>query len=342
MDDSRNKLKSEYELFVVKSNNSITALNATIAELNQTNSSLDANLLELKGKYESLSSSNSDLTQSYSQLKSEALGTISKIDAYESEIQKALEWFKENSVLSSLEINALVNLKSNCKEIVSQNCEINLGCFNLVNSEFVNYKYKSDLSALNIDDKLLSLSEFVKNGGGDCEDYTLFFKAEYNSLLNSCEKKVPVLFGWVESKGSTFWANSSNTWYLPNAEKKYLNKENIFPVGVCGPMFDPNTNKVNGHCVLAFANKPILSFSDISTLLSAELVEPQSGEYLGFVGKDSGIFLVTDFAKSTSFIDTLITDNDLFLYREGAWNNYSEFRSELVLRKNSLSAVLTN
>jgi hypothetical protein len=219
-------------------------------------------------------------------------------------------------------------------------CEINLGCFNLVNLEFVNYKYKSDISVLNVEDKLQSISEFVNNRGGDCEDYTLFFKAEYNSLVVSCEKESPRAFGWVKNAGTTFWANLGHTWYLPNAKKVYLDINNIFPVGVCGSMLDPNTGAINGHCVLAFAQKKIFSVDDISVLFSAELIEPQSGMYLGFVGESSGIYLVNDPKRSSSFIDTLITDNDLFLYRGGKWNSYSTFRDELAAQKTALSAVL--
>lgn len=336
---SSENLKKEYSAFVAGYDSKVSSLNSIIFSLNKENSDLNSALNKLNGEYNSLSSKNNALEYSYSNLKDEVDSTISKINDYQIEIQSSLDWFSSNSVLGNHE-NILLNLKSSCKKETSKVCQINLGCFHLVNSEFINYKYKDDLITSNVSDKLQTISEFIKNKGGDCEDFSLFFKAEYNSLIESCNGKKPTLFAWVEKKGSRFWSNFDNTWYLENATQKYLDKNNVFPVIVCGSIFDPNTGQVNGHCVLAFANKKIVSSEDISVLNSAELIEPQTGGYLGFVGNDSGIFLVSNDSVHSSFINTLITDNDFFIFSNNEWSNYALFGEELDNDKNSLENLI--
>ncbi len=334
------KLKEDYALFVNNSVSKTSSLNSEIFVLQQSNFDLNKSLLDLNFKYNSLFSKNISLESSYSVLKEEVNSTIEKIDEYEEEIQSSLDWFNTNSVLGENHENVLLNLKSNCKKQTSKSCLINLGCFNLVNSKFINYKYKDDLVTSSSFDKLQSVSDFVKNKGGDCEDFSLFFKAEYNSLVDSCDGKKPNLFAWVENKGSKFWSNFSETWYLPDAKAQYLDVNNIHPLVVCGSIFDPQSQQVNGHCVLAFASRKIISVEDIFVLEDSELIEPQTGQYLGFIGSDSGVFLVSLNSSSLSYIDTLITDNDFFIFRNNEWSNYKKFGSELFIDKNSLESLI--
>ena len=339
---SLENLKQEYAIFVNNSTNTISSLNNTLYVLKENNFDLNKSLLDLTLKYNILSSKNTALEVSYSDLKEEVDSTIAKIDAYENEIQSSLDWFNLNSSLGDNHKRILFNLKVSCKREVSANCQINLGCFHLVNSEFINYKYKDDLVTSKAFDKLQSIDDFIKNKGGDCEDFSLFFKAEYNSLVESCKGESRTLFAWVRDEGSRFWSNFNETWYLSDATRKNFDKDNIYPVVVCGSILDPQSNKVNGHCILAFASKKIISSQDISVLNNSELIEPQTGEYLGFVGEDSGVFLISENPSSLSFIDTLITDNDFFIYRNNEWNNYAKFGSELIEDKNSLEALIQN
>jgi|GEM_PF-1215756 len=336
-------LKKEYSSFVVDSKNTIFSLNEKISLLEKNNSDLNKALINLNNAYDSLSSKSDKLEESYSTLKIEVEGTIKKIDEYKAEIQSSLDWFNYNSLLGKEGFSVLSKLKSNCKSENSKSCEINLGCFNLVNFEFLKYEYKNDLVTSNTLDKLQSVSQFIKNKGGDCEDFSLFFKAEYNSLTQSCEGKEIKLVAWVRKDNDRFWLNFDSSWYLPDAKKVYLSKENIFPAIVCGSMYDPRSKKINGHCVLAFSNKKIVSFQDISVLASVELIEPQSGEYLGFIGDDSGVFVISYLGgsvSSLSYIDTIITDNDFFIYKDGLWNNYAKFNDELSLKKEKLESLL--
>jgi hypothetical protein len=339
--DSFEGVKREYSEFSANSSSKISSLNSFIFLLNQTNFDLNSSLINLNRKYNSLSSKANALESSYSDLKEEVDKTISKIDSYEKEIQSSLEWFNSNSTLGSGTSFILSKLKSNCKKESRNACKINLGCFHLVNSEFIEYKYKNDLVTSNTLDKLQSISEFISNKGGDCEDFSLFFKAEYNSLVNTCSSDVS-LFAWEREGGNKFWANFDSSWYISNADEVYLSKENIFPIIVCGAIFDPQSKKVNGHCILAFSSKKISSFEDISVLNSAELIEPQTGEYLGFVGEDSGIFLISEKSNALSYIDTLITDSDFFIFRNNDWANYERFGNDLNIQKENLNLLIKN
>lgn len=340
MNNSFEELKKDYSSLSLSYDSKISSLNQVIFSLNKNNSDLNSALRELTDKFNSLSSKAANLEQSYSVLKEEVNTTISKIDSYEKEIQSSLDWFSNNSTLEGSE-KVLLNLKSNCKKETTKECSINLGCFHLVNKEFLNFVYKNDFDTSKTEDKLQSIEEFIISKGGDCEDFSLFFKAEYNSLVSYCRGK-PVLFAWKEDKGNKFWANFDNTWYLPDASKVYLDKNNIFPSVVCGAISDPQTGKVNGHCVLAFVSKRIISSDDISVLNSSELVEPQTGEYLGFIGIDSGVFLISDNSTTESYIDTLITDEDFYIFRNNEWASYKKFGTDLNIQKENLNSLIKN
>ncbi len=322
-------LRAEHLDFVSKSEIKIGELNSSISDLSFEKQQLELRYLSLSKMYSELESKNAVISSSYADLKSEALATIAKIDSYKREIQSSMDWFSANSVLSKNEGSVLTYLNSSCIKNTNGTCEVNLGCFYFVNSELLKFKYASDFVTSNTVDKLQSVSSFYSNRRGDCEDFSLFYKAEYNSLLTKCADKPVSLFAWVDKNGKNFDVTSAGTWYIGDADKKYLAKENLRPAIVCGSMFDLQSGQVNGHCVIAFGSKRIVSVSDIDSLLTAELVEPQNGKYLGIVGQDSGIYLVDSLGSGVSYIDTIITDNDFFIFRDRAWNSYSSFYSDL-------------
>jgi hypothetical protein len=345
--NENNNLQDEFNLFKTNSNLEISNLTNSINILNNENNSLKSNLFNLGNDFNELKNSNDYLNQEYVVLKNEANQTIQKINNYEKELQDSMDWFGANATLSEKQKNLLLQLKSNCRTKTSKSCEINLGCIFLINSEFQNYKYIDDEVTSNEIDKLQSIEEFVSNKGGDCEDYSLFFKAEFNSLVNECrDNNLEIkLIAWEDFKTtSKLWLNNSKTWYFDNA--KVVDIENSFANIVCGNMYDPNSERVNGHCVIAFTKNKINSILDLGLLNEAVLVEPQSGKYLGVVNTTSNIFLVTNnyFLNNsyinTSYINTIITDNDFFLFSEveNVWQSYGGFAKELqekqVLLKN--------
>jgi hypothetical protein len=350
--NENDNLQNEFNNFKTNSNLEISNLTNSINILNNENNSLKSNLFDLGNDFNQLKNSNNSLSQEYVMLKDEANQTIQKISNYEKELQDSMDWFGTNSILPVKQKNLLLQLKSNCRTKTNASCEINLGCIFLINSEFQNYKYLNDEITSNEVDKLQSIEEFVNNKGGDCEDYSLFFKAEFNSLINECrDNNLEIkLTAWEDFKTTNkLWLNNSKTWYFENA--KAVDIENNFASIVCGNMFDLQSGKTNGHCILAFTKNKINSVLDLDFLNEAILVEPQSGKYLGVINTTSNIFLVTNnfFVNksyiNTSYIDTIIIDNDFFLFSkiENAWQSYGGFAKELqekqILLKNLISST---
>ncbi|MDD3084199.1 MAG: hypothetical protein PHP82_04200 [Candidatus ainarchaeum sp.] len=332
----------EEEFFEYKNNSfeKINYLENNVIELEKENNSLQLSLSQLELEYFNLSESNKKLGEEYSFLKEEVDLTIQKIVDYEKEIQESMDWFRTNSFLGEKQKNILLQLKSNCINETIDSCQINLACLSLINNEFQNFSYLVDTKTSQEIDKMQSIEQFISNKGGDCEDYSLLFKAEYNSLVKDCleEKKEIKLFTWA--KGNTrYWLNNSSTWYRENAKKIFLEKDYIYPIIVCGNMYDFQSQKVNGHCMIAFTKKEIFSTQDLIELNNAPIVEPQNGLYIGKINSDSNINMI-DFEKNYSYINTLITNQDFFLYSKNNWNNYSEFKEQLSQKKELLKKML--
>jgi hypothetical protein len=332
--------KSEHVDYVTKAELKIGELNSDIADLTLQNAKMQSMYVDLSRKYADLESKNASISSSYETLKSEAQVTLSKVDSYKKEIQSSMDWFNTNSALSSSQSNVLTYLNSNCYKVVGNECQINLGCFYFVNNKLMNFAYALDTVTSNAADKLQSLDSFYTNRKGDCEDFSLFYKAEYNSIVKKCGANSPSLSAWVEDSSKKFDVTSAGTWYLPNAAGRTLQKENKNPVVVCGSMFDLQSGQIGGHCVIAFAGKKIKSVSDIDSINSAELVEPQNGMYLGKVGQEAGVYLTDSSRTHSSYIDTIITDGDFFIFRDGSWNSYSDFLVQLSSARTSLQNLV--
>jgi len=335
-------LKETHLDFVSKSELKISELNSEISDLLLENAKMESMYVDLSKEYSILKSKNDIISSSYATLKSEAQSTIEKIDLYKNEIQSSMAWFNNNSFLTKNQNVVLSYLESDCFNDTGVDCQVNLGCFYFVNDKFLGLRYALDTETSSVIDKLQSLESFYANRKGDCEDFALFYKAEYNSLIKKCGGKSVVLSSWVDKLGEKFYVNSASTWFLSSATSKVLLSENIYPVVVCGAMFDLQSNQINGHCVVAFVNKNIVSSVDLSVIKSAELVEPQTGKYLGFVGAESGIYLIDSSSSNSSYIDTVITDSDFFIFRDGKWDSYSDFFFQLSESRSSLQNLISN
>ena len=290
-----------------------------------------------------------NINATYMQIQENLSSTIRKIEYYEKQLEDSISWFKSNSILNETYINELKgtnNLKKTVIDHLKEHCllktnicHIKLSCFYLVNSEKLKYYYKKDIETTGRSDKLLSINEFMLNGGGDCEDYSLFYKAEYNYLLKQCEdfetNKI-ILESWeTTDKNNVYWLNFQKTWYLERASAVNLKEGYIYPNIVCGNIYDLNQNKITGHCVVAFTKKIIETKEDIEQLDKAPLIEPQDGSYMGLINdKSSNIFLLTEDNYDynlDSYIYEIITDQDLFIFLDNykTWVSYSTFKKEL-------------
>lgn len=322
----KRNISEEFSEYKEKKREEIRTYEENLDDLRERNRNISSRLDLLMKDYRELNSSYAQLREDYEELRdeyrlleSDVDETLKKIDEYEKNIEESMEWFSDNS-----KVDRIWRLENECMQESGDKCYIKTGCFHLINSEYLDIEYKEDLETTGKEDKLKSLEEFKKEGG-DCEDYSLFYKAEWNYLKDKCEDKEIVMDTWkMNDKGDRYWADFDHDWYLDNVEN--LETEGYrYPSVVCGDMFDPNTGRINGHCIVAFTKEEILSTSDISYLDKAVLIEPQDGHYMGRLNGTSGVYLD---ASREQYVYQVITDNDHFLYTDG-WQSYSGFLEEL-------------
>lgn len=321
---------------------------------------LTINYLTQKEKINSLQEQNlaqqkeiSDLTSQLSGNKEEIQKNIELLNKYQSEIETSMAWFNANSVLgkSGIEETAKYDLTDKCYTFSAKTCEIKLGCFYLVNSEFLNLEYKLDNVTSKKEDKLQSISEFVAHGGGDCEDYSLFYKAEYNHLLKDCKARGGEKIILESYESSMNYADNNlfvfldnqKDWFVNYATEKNLPSGYEYPNVICGNIYDLNSQAVNGHCLIAFTKNKIEDINDISELNLATIVEPQNGAYMGLINDSSSNITLASKStiNSTSFISEIITDQDLFLFDSASseWLSYSSFSQKLDSEKAKLISL---
>lgn len=305
---------------IVELNQKIDIANSNWINLNNTNSNLSANLNNAE---EIIIKKNEELLD------------------YENKISSSMNWFRENSYLNTSIVSERKIEKETYGECVvedEKSCNINLGCFYFVIDKKNQLKYKYD-NALELgqEDKLSSILEFLENKGGDCEDYSLFYKAQFNSMVKRCENKSLILksysFKYGENKKRNFYLDIDKKWYIPNV---YVNKfENLnYSYIVCGDMYDLNTDTINGHCMVAFSEEKIKSIEDISLLSYSILIEPQTGEYLGLLDDDSEIFILENGDAIDDYYNSIwaiISDDDYYLYDETQlkWYSYGSMKNKL-------------
>ncbi|MBL7169757.1 MAG: hypothetical protein ISS48_01965 [Candidatus Aenigmarchaeota archaeon] len=328
-----------YSSYRKKTESYIENLEENVGSLHKEGEELKENLEELNEEFE-------NLNKSHIILEGEVQSTIKKIETYQNEIQESMKWFNDNSILPEdkggnryLERTYRYLEREECIEKVGKKCYIKSACIHFVNSIRNRFNYKEDIETSLEEDKLQSLDEFLENKGGDCEDYSLFFKAENNylkeeSIESGCSDIV--IEGWVESEGDKYYVDPKMEYFYDNAKRFLLKGEYIYPNIVCGNIYDLNLDKVSGHCVVAFTKEQISS-EDLNELNEAPLIEPQSGEYMGLINDaSSGIYLSKNYG--VSYIYEVITDDDLYLFSDenNKWLSYSMFNQELNEKKMEL------
>lgn len=355
---------------IVQLNNSLQAGSREISQLNSRVSALSSdnerlnlekektyaallekssNLTSLQQKYASLDKNFSLLGTDYSKLREETDNLLASVDEYQKQIQSSLDWYKANSVLGETnpEKATKSRIDSNCYNIIDQACHIKLGCFYLVNREKLELQYEYDLLSSGKADKLSSITEFLANGGGDCEDYSLFYKAEFNYAKQKCKQYPLTIEGWkvsAEGEGEMkYWLNFDETWYLQDVVRLEF-KDYIYPNIICGNLYDPVANRLQGHCMIAFSKSEIRSILDLALLGGAYIIEPQDGSFQGNLNQpSSGVYLadMQTIDGNSMLVFTVITDNDFFLFERGnGWQSYASFSNMLSLKEQQLRQLV--
>ncbi|MEM3654712.1 MAG: hypothetical protein QXO60_02160 [Candidatus Micrarchaeia archaeon] len=297
----------------------------------------EANYSQLQNEYQMLTQNYTLLGSRYEQLKDEANALLAKLDEYSQKINESMSWFSQNSNIekmnNNLKTSLVSDLKTECYKIILDECRIKTACFYLVNDEFYGLRYISDTSLYNREDKLSSLDEFIANKGGDCEDYSLFFKAEMNNVLSKCSNKKIIIESYMPiENGNRYFINNRDTWFIRDVEAKELKPGNIYPYVVCYL-----TEPLLGHCVVAFSQYKINNSSQINLLNGAELIEPQDGSYMGEIGKEIKLPV---FKNGINELMIVISDNDMYSFENGEWIGYADFILSIDNMKKELQEYL--
>ncbi len=314
----------------------------------------DDQISALMAEIRELSEEQKTLSSSYDELLSDTEETIELIDKYELEIQESMDWFNENSDLTSLNTRGFEqnyervdSLLKSCYTVDNNECTIRTACLYLVNGR-LSLDYKSDEITSDSVDKMQSIYDFYRNHGGDCEDYSLFYKVQFNHVRENCYSEGAnkiILETWyvpesIFDSEPVYWLDNKEEWYLENVA--VLDFSDVpYPSIVCGGMYDFQIDGVGGHCVLAFTEEPISDENDIHLLSGALLIEPQDGHFMGHLDMPSSdIYLVEH--GSEYYIDTVVTDNDLISYSSDydGWISYSALLQELYDRKLQITKFL--
>ncbi|PLW80218.1 hypothetical protein C0585_03640 [Candidatus Woesearchaeota archaeon] len=297
-----------------------------------------SNYEEILSNYTQLNDDFSDLSKDYVDFDKEINEYIIKVENYQKDIEESISWFRENEKLGNSSIEKLLSydLKDECLKIDGSVCEINLGCFQLINKKEYNMSYKFNESDQKSETYILSLVDFLDAQGGDCEDYSVFFKAEMNTLLGECDYKQVTPYAWFRNDSDKYFLDEKESIYLPNASKIEF-PDYKYPTVVCGNFFDENLDAIVGHCLVALSIEEISLEEDLRYLGGSILIEPQNGEYRGILNSESsGIYLLDENSNDVeSYVYAVITGNDYYIYKveENVWNSYQEMDEGLdVLR----------
>ncbi|RMF06532.1 hypothetical protein D6764_01985 [Candidatus Woesearchaeota archaeon] len=333
-----------------------TEIKAHIEEIQYLKEKLaefSAQLRELNNTKTELEKDKETLTEEKTLLKRKLYGiqtdierTISELEEYEEKIEESMSWFRKNAELSNFKEWTAVRqqIKGWCVERFDDRCEIRLSCLTFVTDYLEEFQYKLDSETTGKADKLQNLSQIYANEGGDCEDYSLLAIAEINELEKYCRDRLldDVRFvAYVREEGSRHYVEDTKRYYLPDAKSYYLPSEKKNRAIVCGTFpagYDPNS-KTNigkvGHCVIGFSENTIEKSSDVPAFLkSAVLVEPQNGQYLVDLSRES-IFQIPENGeeKEEYNLRLVITENDLYMYDEFdgemRWHGYSDYIAKI-------------
>lgn len=300
-----------------------------ITKLKSDSQKLEENFKILKKNYELLKDENRLLTQKLVSLTAETNAVqieiekaSDKLAEFENTIKESITWFKQNRNIDNFkDYNLIKDELSACFELKDK-CKIDLTCIYNVN-EKNNFRYTEDDTALGKEDFLKDLGLIYNQKGGDCEDFSLLFRAEYNYLVEQC------------------LVNFSRQQIVPVVEGKELDTNYMYII--CG-VFDPGSVVKNwaGHCLVSLTKHPINSSLDIySNIKDSVLVEPQIGEFVSNMSEESPIKIFDNGMPPNTlhYVSMIITDDDLkIFYPYGdkiEWIGYAEFmqNSKNILEK---------
>ncbi len=252
----------------------------------------------------------------------------------QNDINGSMGWFRDNA---GLKPNVSWNLDIIAPRVIEDCVDgqtLNLACINYILERMATIRYRSD-AAFNQSDHLQSLAETAARGSGDCEDYSLLYKAILNTVR---EKKAGLrLEAWenggaarfiIYPKASIQRGSDESYWYYPDAHGVEVGTpDERHAYVICY-----TRTAAEGHCTVALSSGEVGNSSQLTNLNGAAVFEPQDGQYLGKIGAE---FTICDpgrwraCATTPNTITLVITDSDLYKVQRGGWIGYGGYAQKV-------------
>jgi len=285
-----------------------------VSTLKDTNTQLLTQIRDLNAQIATQEKDYANLKEQYATKEQQLENIKLKVTTFENTIREKLAWFADNSNLK-LHANQYNSIRNSEAINIKEECRINLVQIAYLNENTFGLSYQHD----NIGEELKGIDKMLRERGGDCEDFSQLFIAEYNTLVEKCvnsgfDRNYIMIEAMKEREGGIYvlTENANSIIYYPDMAPVRVSNVGNYMYGVC---YINSTE--SGHCVVGLFSKIVKSDKDIDYLLDNDvrLIEPQSGEYVGNV----------DGTISKQDIDIIITDQDIFVRDNSQWVGYSSF-----------------
>jgi len=283
-------------------------LSDTEDALNQTNNSLNKCRQDLEAEtelYEECTSQKKQLTDFISETVVELDNLTAELDEFQNQIADSMSWFTLNSNIENLSFR-MKYLVDKC----TSGDEINAACIPFILVEEEGWGYKTEEG-----DHLLSFEEMIMNRGGDCEDWSLYFKGAFNYVKTQARNEKSLISVVPSSAGNTFQIYKE--WHYLDATGRELGttEDNLYVI--C----------YDSHCIVAITDQEIKNSSDIYKLRGAPALEPQDGQYMFTIG-NIGAPDICEPGDCNYAVDIwiVITDDDIYdFHHNERWVGYKDY-----------------
>ncbi len=248
------------EIELASKEKQIIQLQKTVKEKNKTIVNLQSLLKEKENELETVRKELGKEKSLVSYLQARVEELLSSIESTNNLERRRTEFIESN-----LQVN-FSQYFNNELSLCTNNSTFNYPCFAVL-LENANFSYRKERG-----DYLEGVKEFIRNKGGDCEDWAFFTYSLLHYLQRNGIKEV-ILFN--EANGSKLFLYKQNRtlYYLPNAKPIGVNlTEYSYITMICYKI-----NETLGHCVNALCRKPLTPGKENDCIV----FEPQNGEYLG-------------------------------------------------------------
>ena len=314
------ELVSQQENQITDQQENLSALSSELQDREDQITSLQQQLVQTESDLQAAETTLQEAEEEISAIKDETEDMAERIE-------QSIDWFSSNSELpSTLKVDRFIN---KAEDGCIDGDELNLGCISYLMAEELEFSYKLDPEG----DTLYSIDDIVERKGGDCEDYSLFFKAVLNHIGEDLK-----LEAWEPGTGRYELYTDYETqtiWYYDDTDGKKIHGD-LNPYVACY-YYDRYGEVWIGHCIIMLTEQEIDSPDSISmeTLSDAQFFEPQDGKYMGTMGDQFGTCYDGEENCEDEFnnIVFIITDGDLFEFSNNRWNYYGGYleRTETIL-----------